>query len=104
MPEPPTPEPPARDTPAAAVLLAIVAAASAFLLPALDADLPGGSISWQVGAVALAIALALWIRRRASAARGVTRERLARWVATAALLLALVWLGGVGLLWLIWPR
>lgn len=87
----------------ALALAALVAACATFLLPALDADLPGGSLPWQVAAAVLALAGALRVRRLAATDR-VTRLRLLRVVATAALLVALAWVGGVALLWLIWPR
>lgn len=88
----------------AGVALALLASVAPFVLPAWDAHLPGGSIRWQVAAVALALAGASWGRRRLPARAARAGVRVLRLAATAALLLALVWLAGVGLLWLVWPR
>lgn len=76
--------------------VALAAAAAAWLLPAADAGLPGGSIVWQVLAVALALFTALGVWSRGAGA--------ARLVAAVALIGALAWLGGIAFLWLIWPR
>lgn len=84
---------------AVVALLALAAAAAAFVLPAFDAALPGGAIGWQVAAVVTAI-IAAWLVRR----RPVAGPRAARWLAAGALLVALVWVGAVALLWLLWPR
>jgi hypothetical protein len=82
----------------------LVAAASAFVLPAWDAALPGGAIIWQVAAVALALVGAFWVRRQLPGSGPWPRARIGRLVATAAMLIALVWIGGVAVLWLVWPR
>jgi hypothetical protein len=99
-------QPPARSgLPVPAVALAALAAACAtFLLPALDADLPGGSLPWQVAAAVLALAGALRVRRRLLAGDRGTRARLVRTVAAVALLVVCAWVGGIAILWLIWPR
>lgn len=94
----------ARSRALAGAVAALLCAASAFLLPALDADLPGGSIYWQVGALAAALAGAWWSVRRLPSGVPAARARLVRIVATLAVMVALVWLGGIALLWLIWPR
>lgn len=100
----PSPPSPHGRLPVLVVALGALAAALAtFLLPALDADLPGGSLPWQVAAVVLALAGALRVRRLAVAGRR-THIRLVRTVAMVALLVVLAWAGGVALLWLIWPR
>lgn len=110
MPTPPTARPPAGRAPLAAAGAALLAAGSAFVLPAWDAVLPGGALLWQGGAIVVALGLAVWSRRRASrdgAPRdggGWTGARRSRWLAAAALLLALAWLGGVAVLWLWWPH
>lgn len=91
-------------SPTALAIGALLAAASTFVLPAFDVALPGGSIVWQVGAVALALVGAVWARRRLPAGAGWSRARAVRLVAATAVLLALLWVGGVALLWLIWPR
>jgi hypothetical protein len=83
---------------------ALLAAAAAYMLPAWDAALPGGAITWQVAAVALALAGAFWVRHQLPATGPWSRSRAVRLAATAAMLMALIWLGGIGLLWLLWPR
>lgn len=110
-PVPDTPSTPPSPTAARAPVLLVVAgsllaAASMFLLPALDAALPGGSLWWQVGAGALALAGALRVWRRVGAAApgALPHGRPARVLATVAALLVLLWLAGVGILWLLWPR
>jgi hypothetical protein len=85
-------------------VVALLAAASTFVLPAWDAILPGGAIAWQVGALALALAGALWVRRQVPPGTSRAGVWLLRLIATAALILALAWAGGVALLWLLWPR
>jgi hypothetical protein len=74
------------------------------MLPAWDAALPGGAITWQAAAVALALGGAVWVRYHLPAAGPWSRARAVRLLATTAMLLALIWLGGIGLLWLLWPR
>jgi protein-S-isoprenylcysteine O-methyltransferase Ste14 len=96
----PTPRGPALVVLACALLLAV----SPFVLPALDAGLPGGSIVWQVGAVVLALAGAWWGWRHLPVGGRWGRARLGRLVAIAAVLIALAWVAGVAFLWLIWPR
>lgn len=99
------PSPPTAPGPAlASVAVALLAAASAFVLPAWDAALPGGAIVWQAAALMLALAGALWGARQLRAGAPGALAWLGRLAAMAALLLVLFWLGGVALLWLLWPR
>ncbi|MHB1297205.1 MAG: hypothetical protein ACYC0B_01650 [Gemmatimonadaceae bacterium] len=92
--------------PFALILVAVLAAASVFLLPAVDAVLPGGSLAWQVVALAVAVGAAAWGYRitRAPALLAAGARRRARLLAGVAVLLVLLWLSGVFILWLIWPR
>lgn len=92
--------------PLALTLGAVLAAASAFLVPAADADLPGGALVWQFLALAVAVGGAWWGYRstRAPAANGAGARRRVRLLAGLAGLLVLLWLTGVAVLWLIWPR
>lgn len=106
-PDPPVaPRGPRR--PLALTIGAVLAAASAFLLPAADAELPDGAFAWQLFAVGAAVGGALWgyrsTRTAARAGAGAGSRRSVRILAGVAVLLAFVWVGGVALLWLIWPR
>ena len=85
-------------------ILAVLAAVSAFLLPGWDAELPGGSLPWQVAAWIVALGGAGWVLRDVAAGGQGTRARLVRVAAGVAILLTLFWTAGVALLWLIWPR
>lgn len=89
-----------------AALGALVAAGSVFGLPALDGALPGGAFSWQLAALALALASAWWAYRATASpdTRSGSARRLVRLGAAAAILLVVVWVGGVLVLWLLWPR
>ena len=84
--------------------VALVAAASAFVMPALDPRLRGGSIVWQLGALAVAIVCGWWVLRSSGADAKLPKRAIIRVVAYAALIAALVWVGGVVFLWIIWPR
>ena len=88
----------------AAPAIAVLCAGSLFILPAWDDVLPGGAFSWQVAAIAMACGTALWGLRRMPRDASARLGWVVRMVAMAALLLALLWIAGVGLLWLIWPR
>ena len=86
---------------------AVLAAASAFVLPALDVDLPGGALGWQLAALVVAAASAGWAYGGTKAPAGQgggSRRGLVRLLAVVAVLLALAWIGGVAVLWVIWPR
>lgn len=83
-------------------LLALVAAAAVWLLPAWDAELPGGSIVWQAGAVTIAVVAAVRTRRVAPEPRAPAT--FGQVIAVVALLGAAAWLAGIAILWLIWPR
>ncbi len=98
--------PHATRRPLVLTLGAVLAAVTAFLLPAADAVLPGGSMAWQLSALALAVIGAWWGYRstRTAAAAGAGARRGVRLLAAVAVLLVLVWVGGVALLWFIWPR
>lgn len=84
--------------------LAVLAAVSTFLLPGWDAELPGGALPWQIAAGVVALGGAGWVLREVAAGGRGTRARLVRAAAGIAILLALFWVAGVALLWLIWPR
>lgn len=84
-------------------IASIIVAVSAFVLPALDAKLPGGSLPWQIAVLLLAIAGAWWVVRGSNLTTTSPR-RIARLIAGLVIIAALVWVGGVVLLWLIWPR
>lgn len=92
--------------PVALLLVAVLAASSAFLLPAVGAVLPGGALAWQLVALAIAVVAAAWGYRstRAPAQLAAGTRRRVRLLAGVAVLLVLLWLGGVAILWLIWPR
>lgn len=92
--------------PVALLLVAVLAATSAFLLPAVDAVLPGGALAWQLVALAIAVGLAAWgyRRTRTPAQLAVGTRRSVRLLAGVAALVVLLWLFGVAILWLIWPR
>ena len=95
-----------RHRPLVLALGAVLAAASVFVLPAAGAILPGGTILWQLLALVIAVGSACWAYRatRSPAGVPVPARRWARFMAVAAILLALVWVGGVGFLWFLWPR
>lgn len=106
MTQDPTAAPGRRNRPLALALGAVLAAGSAFVMPAADAMLPGGAILWQLAALALAMSSAWWAYRgvRSSTGLSLRAGRLVRLVAAGAVLLALGWVGGVAALWLLWPR
>ena len=86
-------------------LAALCAAVAAFVLPAFDAQLPGGAIAWQCAAVVVAIAGAVAVHRSAVVPAMPARMRwLVRGAAWLGLVVALFWVGAVALLWLFWPR
>lgn len=93
-----------QGNPVVIALVAVAAAASTFLFPALDVALPGGSITWQVIAVIVALAAAWRAARAKSEGDGRPAHRLARGLSALAIVVALAWVGGVVLLWFIWPR
>jgi hypothetical protein len=95
-----------RRRPLAVALGAVLAAVSAYMLPAVDAILPGGAILWQSVVLVIAVGCAGWAYRSANSPANVPvwTRRWVRLMAVAALLLVLVWMGGVGALWLLWPR
>jgi len=93
-----------RGNPIIIALVACAAAASTFLLPAMDIALPGGSITWQVVAVVVALVAAWCAARARSEGGGQPARRLARGLSALAIVIALAWVGGVVLLWFIWPR
>lgn len=83
---------------------ALCAAVSVYALPALDGVLPGGAIIWQVVALVTAFLGATWAWRRLPNEPLWSRALVVRFIVAAALLIALLWLIGVGILWLVWPR
>lgn len=105
MPDPPAAQRGSR-RPLALTIGAVLAAASAFLLPAADEVLPGGALAWQLVALGAAVGGAWWGYRstRALVAGRAGGRRSVRILAGMAVLLALLWIGGVAVLWLIWPR
>jgi hypothetical protein len=101
-----TSPPPERRVRALALVavVTLLAAGSAWVLPAWDAVLPGGAIVWQAGAVGLALIGAFHVRRRLSDAGRWSMAGVVRLAASAALVVALAWAAGIGVLWLVWPR
>ena len=87
-----------------AAALALCAAVSVYVLPAWDGVLPGGAIIWQVVALVTAFLGAAWAWRRLPTETLWSRAVVVRFIVAAALLMALLWLLGVGILWLVWPR
>lgn len=87
-------------------IAALVVALTAFLLPSVDARLPGGAIMWQLAALAVAAGGAVWGWRAARAGTGVAapQRRWGRILGVVALLLVVAWIAGVAFLWVIWPR
>ncbi|MDH6231795.1 hypothetical protein M2281_002393 [Mesorhizobium soli] len=88
----------------AAAGFALCAAASAYVLPAWDEVLPGGAIIWQAVALVTACLGAVRAWRRLPIETSWSPAMVVRFIAAAALLMALLWLIGVGILWLVWPR
>lgn len=84
-------------------LAALAAAGVCFELPALDDVTPGGAFYWQVTGVLLALYAAWQARRQSEGLAGRARAGI-RLLAAAAVSIALVWVAGVAVLWLVWPR
>jgi len=94
-------------SPAILVVIAIVAMAGAaltFLLPPLDASLPGGSMVWQLACALTALSCVFELRPAAVTTLPTGLRRLLRACAWLAGVVAAVWLFGIVLLWLLWPR
>lgn len=105
MPSDPPLTPRGTRRPLALAVSAVLAAASVFLLPAADTALPGGALAWQLLALGVAVGGAWWgYRSTRTPAAGAGTRRSVRLLAGLAVLLALLWIGGVAVLWFLWPR